>query len=242
MKYIKSLFETRYYNKSLNPQLWNNFMLNQKVRDKLVLIAEDFYRGLELDTPFDDILLTGSMCNFNYNEYSDLDVHIVVDFTQVANNQKIVTDYFDIKAKFYNDRHDITIKGYDVEIYIQDKNAPLYATAVYSLINNNWLTKPNYNPPLIDDKLVQFKYQTYKSGINEFVKRSQMNLTPEQANINYQYAKNFKKKISKIRKESLAVGGEFSVGNLIFKQLRNQGDFGRLMDAIAKLYDKIYIE
>ena len=52
----------------------------------------------------------------------------------------------------------------------------------------------------------------------------------------------FKKKISKFRKESLEQKGEFSLGNLVFKKLRNNGDFGRLMDAIVYFYDKIYVQ
>jgi hypothetical protein len=53
-------------------------------------------------------------------------------------------------------------------------------------------------------------------------------------------ASKLKSKIMKMRKESLAKGGEYSVGNLVFKKLRSEGYIGKLIDIITKSYDKIY--
>jgi hypothetical protein len=45
-----------------------------------------------------------------------------------------------------------------------------------------------------------------------------------------------------MRRESLTKGGDMSVGNLVFKKLRNQGYINKLIDIIFKSYDKIYTE
>ena len=46
-----------------------------------------------------------------------------------------------------------------------------------------------------------------------------------------------RKKISRMRKDSLDKDGEFGVGNLAFKSLRNSGHIGRIIDLDSKLYD-----
>jgi hypothetical protein len=46
----------------------------------------------------------------------------------------------------------------------------------------------------------------------------------------------------KMRKEGLAERGEFSVENLVFKKLRNEGYIQNLIDLISRSYEKIYNE
>ena len=40
-----------------------------------------------------------------------------------------------------------------------------------------------------------------------------------------------------MRKDSLDKDGEFGVGNLAFKSLRNSGHIGKIIDLDSKLYD-----
>ena len=51
-----------------------------------------------------------------------------------------------------------------------------------------------------------------------------------------------KKKIMKMRKEGLAREGEFSVENLAFKKLRNEGYIEKIIELISKAYSNIYNE
>jgi hypothetical protein len=69
---------------------------------------------------------------------------------------------------------------------------------------------------------------------------SMEDMTPEVAKKNYLYVSLYKKKIKNERQNSLSKEGEFSVGNLVFKKLRNSGDYGKLIDIKTRLYDKIY--
>ena len=45
-----------------------------------------------------------------------------------------------------------------------------------------------------------------------------------------------------MRKEGLSKEGEFSVGNLAFKKLRNEGYIEKLIDIISGAYGRIYSE
>ena len=67
----------------LNQDVWQEGdMLDSRVRLTLLDIADDFYDSLKLKwlKPL-DIVLTGSICNFNWSEFSDIDMHIIVDFS-----------------------------------------------------------------------------------------------------------------------------------------------------------------
>ncbi|MFN7093959.1 MAG: hypothetical protein ACK4M7_01210, partial [Burkholderiales bacterium] len=41
--------------------------------------------------------LTGSLANYNYSDESDLDVHILMDYSQIADDQELVRDYLNKK-------------------------------------------------------------------------------------------------------------------------------------------------
>lgn len=230
----------QYYNKELNPKFWSNDIFNERIRQKLVTIATEFYSSLGYKAPIQDIILTGSLSNYNWNEHSDLDVHVVVDFSKINTNVELVKKLVDGERTLWNLKHNIRIKGHDVELYIQDINELHIATGQYSLLNNKWILKPKWNQPQINEEEINFKYLTYKSGIDRLEEISNMKMTPEIAHKNYLFASEYKKRIHSKRKEGLSKNGEFSLENLVFKKLRNNGDFERLINIITRFYDKIY--
>ena len=63
-----------------------------------------------------DIRFTGSLANYNWSRYSDIDLHIVVDFSKIDDDADLVKAYFDSERMRWNDRHDIKINGFEVEI------------------------------------------------------------------------------------------------------------------------------
>ena len=127
----------------LNPKIWTDFEINSEVREDLLKIAQDFYGSTDLQADVDDIILTGSLSNYNWSEkYSDYDLHILINFTQVNESVELVKKYADSVKKIWNDAHDIKIKGYEVEVYIQDVSEPHTSTGVFSLLNNKWKVKP----------------------------------------------------------------------------------------------------
>ena len=75
----------KFYNKTLNKKFWSeDKKFDPNVRDKLLSITKDFITNLDLDgVKVYDITLTGSNSNFNYNRYSDLDVHVLIDLDDI---------------------------------------------------------------------------------------------------------------------------------------------------------------
>lgn len=241
MKHIKKYI---YYNSILNPKFWTNFEFDERINDKLLSIAYDFYEDTKLKLKIEDIVLTGSLCNFNYNDYSDFDIHIIVDYLELEGDENIIIDAINSYRVSWNLKHNIKIKGHDIEVYIQDLNDDNRTeSGLYSLLNKKWIKKPIHNTPEIDEKEIEFKFKNYKSGITRLVELSDMNLTPELSRHYFEVSSDLKTKIHGQRKTDLLTDkAEFSVGNLVFKRLRNSKDFGKLMDVINRFYDKIYAQ
>ena len=64
---------------TINPKFWINNALNEQVREKLVLIANDFFQDLSLEGGgIEDITFTGSLANYNWTKFSDVDLHLLV--------------------------------------------------------------------------------------------------------------------------------------------------------------------
>ena len=248
--------ETPYYHDSLNPAFWDKkkdrkgeikWVFDQRIKRKLIKIAKEFYTkyaDILGERSIRDIVLTGSLANFNYTKYSDLDVHILVNLDGIDDeNPKILKSAIDGVRFIWNLRHDIKIRNYDIEVYLQDVEEEHNSSAVFSLLNNEWVIKPVYDLPRIDDMQVNKKYEAIVSDIENMHTRLMISSNiPSNAKNLYKRCEKIKKKIFKMRKESLTKGGDLSVGNLVFKKLRNQGYINKLIDIIFKSYDKIYTE
>lgn len=243
MKYLK-LYEDfgPFYKGVLNSKFWNGEEFDPEIRSKLLKIAHDFYEDLDVEIPIEDIQLTGSLANYNWTQYSDLDVHVIMDLSLVNEDVDLVKKAFDGLRLVWNQRHPVIIRGHDVELYAQDINQLHLASGLYSLMNGEWIRKPKFTPPNVDPKDVYRKVEAYGVAI-ETLKKQLAEATPSEAKDILEYASAFKKKISRARDEKLAhEGGEFSVENLVFKEMRNNGMFGDLIDIKAKAYAKIYAD
>lgn len=229
--------------KTLHPKLWVNGKINSRVRLKLLDIADDFIDTLNIGwVKPKDIVLTGSLSNFNWSKFSDIDLHIIVDFKDVDEKVNLVKEYFDAQKKVWNTTHDnIKIYGFPVEIYVQDVNEKHIASGVYSLENNKWINEPNIdklesvdeNQPRIKEKaakimtIIDNLYLDYENNKNDDFKiREISNLV-----------KKLFDKIKGMRKSDLALNGEMSVGNIVFKTLRRFDYIDKLIDLKNKTYD-----
>lgn len=232
-----------FYKKELNPSFWEDNKFDPQIREKLLKISKDFYEALKLTAPIKDVQLTGSLANYNWTDKSDLDVHVLIDFSDVDENVELVKKALDGMRFIWNLRHNIKLRGFDVELYVQDIHEPHTASGLFSLLNNEWIRTPKYNPPDIDYKDVDKKYQGIVADIlqmeNLMATADFSSVTEEEI---YNHAQKLKKKIMDMRKEGLAREGEFSVENLVFKKLRNEGYIEKIIELISKAYTNIYNE
>ena len=151
-----------YIKDELNSKLWSDFKLDQDVRENLLTIARDFFETLDTECEVKDIALCGSLCNYNWSEkYSDYDLHIIIDFRDIDENVELVEKFCDYAKKQWNSNHDITLKGYEVEVAIQDEKDLKQGISsgrmggVFSLMKNKWIKKPEKVEFIPDD--IQYK-------------------------------------------------------------------------------------
>jgi hypothetical protein len=245
-----------FYHDELNPKFWTKkvsrdgkkekWVLDPIIRKKLLKISKEFYEKFEDvigKKPIVDIQLTGSLANFNYTDFSDLDLHVLVDFDRVNSPKKVLKSAVDGIRFIWNSRHDIKMRGYDVEVYLQDSKEPHTSSGLFSLMDNRWIRNPKFDPPSVDEDDVYKKAEGIENDINQFQsKLISSTKIPSDARSLYKRANKLKEKIHKMRKEGLSKEGEFSIGNLAFKKLRNDGYIEKLINIISEAYDRIYTE
>lgn len=229
----------------LNPKIWINGELNSRVRLRLLDIADDFVKTLEVDwVEPKDIILTGSLANYNWSKYSDFDLHIVIDFEEVDERVNFVKDYFDAKKKLWNEQHEnLKIYGFPVEVYVQDANEFHNASGVYSLELGEWIKRPSKN----SIQAIKLNKFYIKEQVLKFIRKiDELESALETETDSYKIeqialkANALFKKIKDIRKESLKKGNEMESGNIIFKSLRRLKYIEKLVDIKAKTYDRLF--
>lgn len=218
----------------LNPKVWKDYIINQVIKERLLKIAYEFYNFLDLPVPLEDIILTGSLANFNYTRYSDFDVHLLVNFQKINPNQKLVKEFFNAKNLIWGLKHDIKIEGFPVQLYVQDTSEKHHSKAIFSLKNNEWISKPVYEDFELDTDSLKSKI---KKVIDKIEALDKYKPQPE---LLYVYAKDVKDQIINMRQSGLEKGGELSLENLAFKYLRNNGYIDNLKKTITSSFDKIY--
>jgi hypothetical protein len=227
---------------TLNSKVWEGFDINKDIKESLLEIADHFYKEVDVDADVKDIILTGSLANYNYSdEYSDFDVHVVVDYNDIDDNIELVRKYLSTFKGRWNETHDIKIKGYEVELYVQDESEPHTSTGIFSLLKNKWIVKPSKDNFKFDEKMIEEKSIPLMENIDS--------LEVEFSTGNYDF-EILKEKIDKVwnkikkhRKSGLENhGGEYSTGNLIFKLLRRNGYIGKIMNLKRKSYEQKFVK
>jgi len=238
-KIVKS-FEPK---ESLSDQIFEgsdgDFSMREDIRSRLLEISDDFIESLSIEFFIHDIVLTGSLANYNWSEYSDVDLHILIDFDEIGNEKNsnsvmmhnIFKEFFDAKKNVWNDTHNIKIKGYDVELYVQDVNEEHVSSGVYSILHNKWLVEPERNSPNIDDRKILEKGEGYAKKIDKLVKLGQKQDVTSEIDA-------LRKKIKEFRQCGLESGGEYSYENLTFKLLRRNGYIEKLIKLKTNITDK----
>lgn len=228
-KKMNEAFET--HNK-LNPRLFNNSTkkMRGEVRERLIEIADKFVDSLKEDgVPLKvyDYWVLGSNAAYNYTPKSDIDTHIIVNMEDVDVAPEVLTILYNYAKSKFNDDYDITIRGQEVELYIEDINTSAISNGVYSLKRNIWIKEPE---PMEESSIDITDEDEYKEWELRF------NNTIESGDI--EKLQSFVDDIYILRKDSLAKDGEFGLGNLIFKEMRNQDKLQQIKDKIKELESK----
>ena len=56
------------------------FMMRDEIRKRLIEISNDFIDSFGVEFFIHDVVLTGSLANYNWSNFSDVDLHILIDY------------------------------------------------------------------------------------------------------------------------------------------------------------------
>lgn len=214
------------YHDTLNPKLWTkDERFRNQYKPELIRLAHRWMQFARLpEKAIRDITLVGGNCNYNYAKSSDLDLHILVDFSEMPfRDPDIMHEYIMGKKNEWSKFHpDCQIAGYPVEIYAQslDEVTPRNQ-GVWSLTHDQWKIRPtnlHLDFAARDDLVAAVKgFMSQIDNMNDL-----------------ETARQLKDQIKQMRSDSLRFGHEFANGTLIFKSLRNRGYLEKLSDWIKE--------
>jgi hypothetical protein len=230
---MEDIFKDIKVHSELNQKLWKGEKLRPRVRKRLLKIAADFIDWLDVPLNVSDITFTGSLANFNYSKYSDIDLHLILDFAKIDENQDLVRDFLLAKKSLWNDEHDIFIRGSEVEIYTENIGDPHHSTGIYSVLNDKWIKKPEKQQK---EKIIDYYGVIHKANQLADLIDSAINLSSLDK---LEKIELLKDKIKKMRQCGLEKEGEFSIENLAYKLLRNKGYIKKLWDESSRVYDSL---
>ena len=208
------------------------FFMHDEIRKKLMDVTEKFMDYLDIEFFIHDVILTRSLANYNWSKYSDVDLHILVDYDETDYNLDLLKGFFNSKRSLWNKQHEILVKGFDCEIYVQDVNEPHHASGIYSVLNDEWVVTPVKTVQSIDKNMILKKSEDFEDRIDDISERF------DKGEDVLEDIKLLKVKLKKFRQSGLDDGGEFSYENLAFKLLRRNGYIGKLLDIQTKTTDK----
>ena len=223
-------------NNSLKSAFWRDNSLDPAVSQKLLEIATNFFEDLGLEGgSLEDVTFTGSLANYNWTKYSDVDLHLLVDFSKIDDNNELVREFFNAKTSLWNKTHDIDVLSHEVELYVQDVNEEHHSTGVFSIKNDQWIAEPTRVEPKIDTDMVKRKIKSFI----DMIERVEDEFDDKKYQKAYEMSINLAKKLKNFRASGLEEVGEFSNENLTFKYLRNKGFIKTLYETRNKSYDKM---
>lgn len=227
----------------LNPKFWVDGKMVDEVKKHLLSIANDFID--ELTVPWikpKDIIITGSLANYNWSRYSDVDIHIIYDFKKVLRNkEEFVSDYFRTKREMWKKKHTkLNVFGFNVEISVEDVDDKNPDTGRYSLINDTFIIEPiDYQDAKINEKSVKNQALKYIKTIDDLEKSIKEESDTKKLERLGEKVVKLIDKLKEMRKEGLnSSKGEMSSGNICYKILRRTGHLDKIWNLIDLSYDK----
>jgi hypothetical protein len=226
-KLIESLITEQVFSihDTLNPVLWEGNKLRPEIREKILALVEEFQSTLDVPLTILDINIVGSNASYNYTDKSDVDVHIVINFVEYGYPKEFIEVAMNSFKTNFNNKYDVKYDGFDVEVYVEDVKSSPQSNGIYSVLRDEWIKEPVKLQPI--DVNLEPELSFFEDRINQIL-----------SNGTEQDILTVVDDLYLLRRNSLVTDGEFGKGNLIFKQLRNNGLLDSLKERRVKLVSK----
>lgn len=207
------------FHDELNPRLFDGQKLRPVIKHQLQEIAKDFIEFMGIPTlAIEDVIITGSNVAYTYTPHSDIDLHLLVDFSKLPDNE-VYQELFNAKKSLYNNTYDITVRDIPVELYVQDTAQPHVSLGEYSLVKDKLTRIPTKKRANLDQVATAAKFEKLEELCIEALKSDSLPKVQRVLDV-----------IKRYRQAGLDKHGEFGPENLAFKAIRSKGYFQKLHD------------
>ena len=228
------LVETIEKHEDLNPALFDeNGKLKPAVKDKVNEIVDEFLKDfveVEVELTVQDIILTGSNASYNYTKDSDLDIHIIADTSKISDTLNLHKVIYNAYKSAFNRRFEIELNKVPVEVYVETQDTPLVSNGIYSVVKDEWIKEPTKEDiPEVDQDAIDKAFKPWEEKYKALVNKINGSTTDETA------IDTFINDLYDLRQKGLSTDGEYSIENLVFKEMRNNG----YLDNLKELRHKV---
>mgnify|MGYP002706005070 CR=1 FL=1 len=210
-------------NTELNPAIFDSeHKMLPETKEKLLNYVDTFIEKMKeksIDVDYTDIQLVGSNAGYLYTPESDIDIHFIWSKPMDKDNFEQIKDEFAL----YTTENPMTIGNNNVELNLEDDfNIIAAANRRYSLLDDVWVDDSDKNEVYTQDDMVSV--EGYEDLVDDYVQR----IDDVVDNDLYADAVDLKHEIRQNRSRDLTEIGALSLGNVVFKELRNNGAYGKL--------------
>lgn len=213
----------------LNPKLWDGWELKKEASKHLKFVADEFIKWLGVKLDVKDIEILGSLVSYNWTSTSDIDLHIYVDLGKF-DDKKVIKELLETKTKLFKEKFPIKLFGIPIELTVEDDSTRATSNGMYSLSKGEWIKKPKK----VDEEDVDTTKAAKISG--RF--KDQIKKVIKNPNSDSHILDQLKDDIKAMRKSALKKDGEFSDGNIAFKDLRKSGHVDKIKDVRDAKFEK----
>lgn len=228
--YPEEVSEEVVINKELNPVIFDSDnKMQEDIKQQILDYVQGFVDKMEeksIDVSYEDLQLVGSNAGYLYTPESDIDIHFIWSYPMDPDNFEQMraefADYTMTNPLFIGDTNAI-------ELNLEDGfNMEANSGRRYSLINDNWVDDSDKNEVYTEADMSKVE------GYEELVDEYSAKIDDVVDNDLYPDAIELKQEIRNNRSEDLKNYGALSLGNVVFKELRNNGQFGKLRNYIKE--------
>lgn len=208
---------------TLNTKLFTkDKVLKERVREKLLATVDEFLENLKeqnIKIKVDDILLIGSNASYNYTKDSDIDLHILANTKASKYSPDVAAALYGAYRTLFNKQLDIKILDIPVELFVETEDSPRASNGVYSIKKDKWIRQPVPEEiPEYDKEALAKLVEKWEAKCESVIADYKADKLKDETKV----VKLLEEIYEKLRKKGVAKS-EYSIENLAFKEIRNDG-------------------
>lgn len=212
------------FSDQLPTQFFTGRKLKSEVREKSIKIAKERFSEIGLpNLKILDMLYVGSLASYEYDDLSDVDIHIIIDPASYGNDRSILKHLLsktnDLNEFLY-DRITYYGRKVDFSFYLDTVEVRLEpGVGIYSLTSDSWLSQPKPAP-------MKFSPAKVVSDVRQYVDRYNALAVGYEKNklkFNCEEFSKLREEIRSYRHEGISRDGIRSTENIVYRSLRRIG-------------------